>query len=137
MRSQAVVRTSLGVGPAVTATPYGVGMADRYDLATYEIAGRDVPPLYGRALRFVLVDLIRGHGTVTVAELVTAVEGLGYPVPGRMSKTMSDALRWEVARWRVIRVGRGIYRIGRAPFWAAPDDPARAPWENTAWLWTA
>ncbi|MEM7275272.1 MAG: hypothetical protein AAF547_19505 [Actinomycetota bacterium] len=133
-----------------------------------------MPRLYGRALRFVVVDLIRTRGTMTVAEMVVAVGEAGYPVTGRRSKVISDALRWEVARGRVVRVRRGVYRYGRAPAstarrirtfarrcrawmtastqgnelpvtppdrrrypWWGPDDPLRAPWANTAWLWTA
>lgn len=71
--------------------------------------------MYGRALRFVLVDMIRRHGTISVAQLVTELHTVGYPVRGRTSKVVSDALRWEVARGRVVRVRRGIYRFGSAP----------------------
>lgn len=36
----------------------------------------------------------------------------GLTVAGRSSKTISDALRWEVGRGRVIEVGRATYRRG-------------------------
>lgn len=71
--------------------------------------------LRGRALRFILVDLLRQHPVVTVADMVTYLDELGYQLPGRASKVISDALRWEQARGRVIRLGRGIYRYGRTP----------------------
>ncbi|MGI9595457.1 MAG: hypothetical protein ACR2QK_04820 [Acidimicrobiales bacterium] len=77
----------------------------------------DHPVLSGRSLRFILVDELmnRASGTVTVAELVHSVAEHGYQLRGRASKTISDALRWEVGRGRVIRTGRGRYRYRRAP----------------------
>ena len=75
----------------------------------------DPPRLYGRALRMVLVDLLATHHTMTMAQLVAQVAAGGYPIEGRLSKTISDALRWEVARGRVVRVSRGVYRIGTTP----------------------
>ncbi|MEM7342433.1 MAG: hypothetical protein AAF467_27595 [Actinomycetota bacterium] len=75
----------------------------------------ELPRLYGRALRFVVVDLIRTHGTMTVRDMVAALAAEGYPVSGRPSKVVSDALRWEIARGRVVRVARGVYRYRSAP----------------------
>ena len=71
--------------------------------------------LSGRSLRFVLVEQIRENGTMTVAEMVEALSELGYHISGRPSKVISDALRWERARGRVVRVRRGVYRSGTAP----------------------
>ncbi len=75
--------------------------------------GACVPPLRGRALRFVLVDeLMRHEGEMTVAEMVAAVvHRHGFDLGGRASKIISDALRWETRRGRVIRIGRGRYRF--------------------------
>ncbi len=75
------------------------------------------PPLRGRALRFVLVDELmqRGEGGTTVAEMADAlVTRHGFDLGGRASKIISDALRWETRRGRVIRLGRGRYRFARA-----------------------
>jgi len=73
------------------------------------------PPLRGRALRFVLVDELMRHEEMTVAELVTAlVHRTGYDLGGRASKIISDALRWETRRGRVVRLGRGRYRFSHA-----------------------
>ncbi len=72
-----------------------------------------IPPLRGRALRFVLVDeLMRHGGEMRVAELVAAlVHRHGFDLGGRASKVISDALRWETRRGRVVRLGRGRYRF--------------------------
>ena len=71
--------------------------------------------LRGRALRFVLVNELAQHGTLTVAEMVTIVRRYRFDLGGRESKIISDALRWELARGRVIKLGRGVYRYGRPP----------------------
>ncbi len=74
-----------------------------------------VMPLRGRGLRFVLVDELRQRGTMTVAGMVLVLAEYGFDVGGRVSKVVSDALRWEVARGRVVRVERGVYRFAGAP----------------------
>ncbi|MGF1595875.1 MAG: hypothetical protein ACFCVK_02940 [Acidimicrobiales bacterium] len=51
----------------------------------------------------------------TVAELAAFLAATGYHLAGRASKLISDALRWEVRRGRVLRLGRGHYAAGRAP----------------------
>ena len=55
-----------------------------------------IPPLRGRALRFVLVDELMGRGDeMTVAQLVAAlVDRHGVGLGGRASEISSDALRW-------------------------------------------
>jgi hypothetical protein len=67
-------------------------------------------------LRFVVVDYLMTAGReVTVAELAEVVTGQGFVLSGRPSKVISDGLRWEVRRGRVVRLGRGRYRYLRAP----------------------
>jgi hypothetical protein len=39
----------------------------------------------------------------------------GFCVRGRASKAVSDALRWEIGRGRVRRLGRGVYGPGYIP----------------------
>ncbi|MEZ5412313.1 MAG: hypothetical protein R2761_30045 [Acidimicrobiales bacterium] len=74
-----------------------------------------VPPLRGRALRFVLVDELMKRDEMTVAEMVAVlVQRHGFDLGGRASKIISDALRWETRRGRVVRVGRGRYRFAHA-----------------------
>lgn len=77
--------------------------------------GIEADALRGRGLRFVLVDQIRRRRTCTVAELVKYIANAGYELPGRPSKIISDALRWEVARGRVVRTARGRYSYGHVP----------------------
>ncbi len=71
--------------------------------------------LRGRALRFVLVNELARHHTLTVAEMVSVVRRYRFDLGGRESKIISDALRWELARGRVIKVARGVYRYGKTP----------------------
>lgn len=115
---------------------------------------RPWPALWGRSLRFVLVAHLMEHEQLTVAELGTLLTNDGHRVNGRLSKVISDSLRWEIRRGRVERLGRGRYRYRTAPAtsarriarfgrqcqdWAravlagrspapTPDDPRRAPW---------
>ncbi len=79
-----------------------------------------VGALRGRPLRYVLVHLLHDAfgatgGGLTVAELVEGCEEVGVAFDGRASKLVSDALRWEVRRGRVVRVSRGRYVFGAAP----------------------
>lgn len=72
--------------------------------------------LQGRRLRYLLTLIVhRADRPLTVKELVTALEDGGFTVDGRPSKTVSDALRWEIGRGRVVRVGRGTYVRGHLP----------------------
>jgi hypothetical protein len=47
--------------------------------------------------------------------MTAALRHHGYQLGGRASKVISDALRWEVRRGRVQRLGRGLYRYHQAP----------------------
>ena len=71
-----------------------------------------VPILCRRGLRFILLDLLMHRAEATVAELVDTLTSQGYHLDDdqRASRVVSDALRWEVKRGRVERVGRGRYR---------------------------
>lgn len=114
------------------------------------------PVTRGRGLRYLLVGLLMTHGQATVSEMATALTEAGHSLPGRPSKVISDALRWEVAHGRVVRVARGVYRLGRlsrstarrvrilarrADEWfesKARDvlpAPSTPPWTDLQWLW--
>lgn len=62
---------------------------------------------------WLVLELADTNGPVTVAELIGRVRMSGLRVEGRASKTISDALRWEVLRGRAVRLARGRYSIGR------------------------
>jgi len=65
--------------------------------------------LSGIELRYVLTMHLSQHGPATVTELIDAIGWHGFSVRGRASKAVSDALRWEIGRGRVHRLGRGRY----------------------------
>jgi hypothetical protein len=66
----------------------------------------------GTDLRYLLTAYLFDHGPATVEELVDALAYHGFRPIGRSSKAVSDALRWETARARAIRISRGNYRPG-------------------------
>ena len=69
-------------------------------------------PVSGTDLRYLLTAYLFDHGPATVEELVDALAYHGFHRGGRMSKSVSDALRWEMTHGRVIRSRRGHYRPG-------------------------
>ena len=70
----------------------------------------------GQPLRYLLcLHLNKVGRPQTVPQLIEAVEARGFTIAGRASKTVSDKLRTEVRRGRVVRVGRGLYAAGRTP----------------------
>jgi hypothetical protein len=71
--------------------------------------------LRGTELRYVLSDHLALHGPATVAELADMLASRGFETAGRASKSISDALRWEMGRGRVWRRGRGRYGPGWMP----------------------
>jgi hypothetical protein len=66
-------------------------------------------PVRGIELRYLLTTHLFDHGPATVAELVDALASQGFDIGGRASKSVSDALRWEIGRGRVHRLRRGRY----------------------------
>lgn len=76
------------------------------------------PPLGGIDLRHALLIVLdrRRPEPSTIAEMLHDLRGLGlFPAAIGAPKTVSDALRWEVKRGRVVKVHRGLYRIGHLP----------------------
>jgi hypothetical protein len=66
-----------------------------------------------RALRYRLTLLLRRAGRpLNLDDLATALDQAGWPAPDPATKSISDSLRWEVAKGRVVRVGRGRYAAG-------------------------
>ncbi|CAJ1497000.1 hypothetical protein [[Mycobacterium] burgundiense] len=71
--------------------------------------------LRGIELRYVLTVMLANGGEMTVHELVHEIDRQGFTVAGRPSKTVSDALRWEIGHGRVSRYGHGRYGLGIIP----------------------
>lgn len=72
--------------------------------------------LRGIELRYALTVYMQLHGPASVPTLLDALDHWGFGVAGRPSKAVSDALRWEMGRGRVARIGRGRYRaVGWVP----------------------
>ncbi len=72
-------------------------------------------PLRGVELRYVLTMQLAVHGQATITELIDALTWHRFSVRGRPSKVISDALRREIERGRVRRLGRGRYGPGCIP----------------------
>jgi hypothetical protein len=71
--------------------------------------------LHGYELRCVLTLHLFQHGKATVADLIDMLDFHGFEVAGRASKTVSDALRYEIAHGRVRRSRRGQYGPASMP----------------------
>jgi hypothetical protein len=71
--------------------------------------------LRGIELRYVLTMYLAQHGPATISEMIDVLTWHGFCVSGRASKAVSDALRWEIERGRVYRLGRGRYRSADIP----------------------
>jgi hypothetical protein len=66
-------------------------------------------------LRHLLTWYIHQHGTLTVRQMDALLHADGFTTLARASKVISDALRWEVGRGRVVRTGWGRYTAGQIP----------------------
>jgi hypothetical protein len=75
----------------------------------------DLRRLRGIELRYVLTMHVFHHGATTITDLVEAVTSQGFAVATPPPKAVSDALRWEMRRGRVHRLGRGRYGPGWMP----------------------
>ncbi len=71
--------------------------------------------LRGTNLRYVLTFQLFQNGPQSVADLVDALDDQGFTTSGRPSKTISDALRWEMSHGRVYRARHGRYRPAEMP----------------------
>jgi hypothetical protein len=75
----------------------------------------DTMQLRGIELRYVVTMHLLNHGPASISERAEAVAWRGFAIAGRASKSISDALRWEMGYGRVRRLGRGLYGPGRLP----------------------
>jgi hypothetical protein len=69
----------------------------------------------GIELRYVLTMQLLHHGRAMITDLIGALTKQGFAIDGRPSKSVSDALRWEMRRWRIRRFRRGLYGPGSMP----------------------
>ncbi len=110
--------TELGPQPNNPDRPARAALA--WPASPTPLAGHGYQPLethnalYGRDLRYVLTSYIQ-QGYRTVSDLARQLAADGYTVWGRVSKVISDALRWEIRNGRVRRLRRGVYTIGKIP----------------------
>ena len=59
--------------------------------------------------RYLIARIIERGGAASVADLVDDLADAGFEVAGRPSKTVSDVLRPDVTRHRLVRLERGVY----------------------------
>jgi len=72
--------------------------------------------LAGLDLRYAIsLCLLDAQSPLRLPDVIARVEAFGFVIPGRPSKTVSDAMRWEVRKGRVVRLGRSLYKTGRMP----------------------
>jgi hypothetical protein len=71
--------------------------------------------LRGIELRYTLTMHLFDHGPATITDLVEALASQGFDGGKPAPKSVSDALRWELRRGRVRRLGRGRDGPGRMP----------------------
>ena len=69
--------------------------------------------------RYLIARIIERGGAASVANLVDDLADPGFEVRGRPSKTVSDALRPDVTRHRLVRLERGF--MPRQPSLDPPD----------------
>jgi hypothetical protein len=72
--------------------------------------------VWGVELRYLLTwYLVESGSVLSVGDLVRFLQADGLGVEGPANKVVSDALRWEIRKRRVVRVARGRYRCGVMP----------------------
>lgn len=74
---------------------------------------RRLPDRIRAAICVALADV--GRQGLSVPELVDAITSMGLPLGQRPNKVIADAVRWEVGRRHVRRIGRGQYAIDSIP----------------------
>jgi hypothetical protein len=65
--------------------------------------------LQGLELRYALSIYLVQHGPCSIAKLIDGLTHQGFVIGDHPPKSVSDALRWEIGRGRVVRVCRGTY----------------------------
>lgn len=68
--------------------------------------------IYGVRLRHAALAVLMRAGSCTVDEIWTYIKGRHRLDQSVTKKSLADALRYECAKGRAIRIGYGVYRIG-------------------------
>jgi hypothetical protein len=71
--------------------------------------------LRGTELRYALTMYLAQHGRCSISTLIDTLEHQGFVIGGNPPKSVSDALRWEMAHGRVCRRARGVYDFFEMP----------------------
>jgi hypothetical protein len=65
--------------------------------------------LHGLELRYALSVYLSQHGPCSISALIAGLTHQSFDLGDHAPKAVSDALRWEIGRGRVVRVRRGTY----------------------------
>ena len=79
---------------------------------------RRVPPTRDRrradrVRAAICITLLDADTPLSISELVAALRRWGLPLGEHANKTVADAIRWELQRHHVRKVGRGRFAIDR------------------------
>jgi hypothetical protein len=67
-------------------------------------------------IRYLVLDaLMRTPNPLSLDEIVQDLQRYGHDLGPSARKHVSDLLRSDLGRGRVVRVGRGVYRLGTVP----------------------
>jgi hypothetical protein len=89
-------------------------MTERYDFSPHQRATLldYYRGIYGVRLRHAALAVLMTMGSCTVDEIWTYTKGRHRLDQSVTKKSLADALRYECAKGRAIRIGYGVYRIG-------------------------
>jgi len=106
-------RLSEGSSTMVDVTIFDLPYQQRPASSRYSYHDGCIPT---RELRYVLLSILEERREPTsVAELTDQLRLLQVPVAPPANKTISDALRAQLSRGRVVRQRRGVYLFGAMP----------------------
>jgi len=71
--------------------------------------------LRGTDLRHWIIGEARKQSPISIRMMIASAADQGFSFAGRPSKVISDALRCERRRGRIVKTGRGEYTLGTIP----------------------
>jgi hypothetical protein len=89
-------------------------MSARHDFSNHRMKTIDdyYHGIYGTRLRHAALAVLMAVGSCSMDEMWTCLKGRHRLDPSVTKKSLADALRYECAKGRAIRIGYGVYRIG-------------------------